>query len=81
MIAILPAGGIPEEMVWGPSGTEGYGSDEDRRMIAQVLDGLDPECRSQRLVECEQIARAALREHWDLLEGVAEQLWLNGRWP
>jgi hypothetical protein len=80
-IAILMAGGIAEELVWGPSWTKGYGSDEDQRMLAQTLDGLHPACRSQRLAEGKQIALDALREHRDLLEAVAEQLWLKGRWP
>jgi hypothetical protein len=80
MIAILVAGGIAEEMVWGPSGTEGYGSDDDKRMIRAVLAGLHPECWSQRLAEGERIARDVL-ERSDLLEGVAERLWLTGHFP
>jgi hypothetical protein len=80
-IAVLLAGGVAEAINWGPDGREGYGSDEDRRMIAEVLDGLHPECRSHKLAEGERIARDALREHWDLVEGVAERLWLTDRFP
>jgi hypothetical protein len=80
-IAILLAGGLAEELVWGSSGAEGYGSAEDRRMIADVLHGLHPECHSQRLAEGERLARDALRERSDLLEGVAERLWVTGHFP
>ncbi|HWW91361.1 MAG TPA: hypothetical protein VNY35_11350 [Solirubrobacteraceae bacterium] len=80
-IAVLMAGGIAEELVWGPSGTEGYGSEDDKRQLAAVLHALHPACHAYKLAEGERIARSALSERWALLEGVAERLWLTGRFP